>query len=51
MHDTNYVVFGKLSWFMNSPNIIHPEITNKDESVFDEELLMDVDLKKYSTNL
>ena len=29
--DTNYVVFGKLSWFMNSPNIIHPEITNKDE--------------------
>jgi ATP-dependent DNA helicase RecG len=29
--DTNYVVFGKLSWFMNTPNIIHPEITNKNE--------------------
>ncbi len=29
--DTKYVVFGKLSWFMNSPNIIHPEITNEDE--------------------
>ncbi len=29
--NTNYVVFGKLSWFLNSPNIVHPEITSKNK--------------------